>query len=110
MLTLETHEMIRSKYSSENERIKRRYLHWLKDARGHSTASIDMAAAAIDRFETYTGRRNFKRFHVEQARAFKAHLSAKAIGVHSGEPLSRATVASTLRQLKAFFTWLADQN
>jgi integrase/recombinase XerD len=40
----------------------------------------------------------------------KRHLTGKTTGVRSGEPLSRATVASTLRQLKAFFTWLADQS
>ena len=68
-----------------------------------------MAAAAIARFEAYTGYRDFKRFHVEQARAFKTHLSDKAVTAASGRPLSKATVASTLRQLKAFFTWLADR-
>jgi integrase len=101
--------MTRAKHCAENERIKRRYLQWLKDAKGYSTASIDMAAAAIARFEDYSRHRDFRRFHVEQARAFKAHFAGKVMGLQSGEPLSRATVASTLRQLKAFFTWLADQ-
>ena len=101
--------MIRSKHCAENERIKRRYLIWLKDAKGYSIPSIDMAAAAINRFETYTRHRDFKKYHVEQARAFKSHLSAKALGVQSGERLSKATVTSTLRQVKAFFMWLADQ-
>ncbi len=101
--------MTRSKHCVENKRIKRRYLQWLKDAKGYGIASTDMAAAAIARFEGYTGHRDFRRFHVEQARGFKAHLTGKAKGARSGEPLSRATVASTLRQLKAFFTWLADQ-
>jgi integrase len=101
--------MARPTHCAANERIKRRYFIWLKEAKGYSVASIDMAAAAIARFEAYAGHRDFKRFHVEQARGFKAHLSGKVTGALSGEPLSRATVASTLRQLKAFFTWLADQ-
>ena len=101
--------MTKSRHCAENERIKRRYLQWLKDARGYSTPSVDMAAAALSRFEAYTGYRDFKRFHVEQARAFKSHLSGKALGVQSGAPLSKATVTSTLRNLRAFFIWLADQ-
>lgn len=101
--------MARSTHCPANERIKRRYLHWLAEAKGYSTASVDMAAAAISRFETHTGYRDFKRFHVEQARAFKHHLSAKAMAAQSGSPLSKATISSTLRALHAFFMWLADQ-
>ena len=101
--------MTKAKHCAENERTKRRYVQWLKDARGYSTPSIDMAAAAISRFESHTHYRDFKRFHVEQARAFKSHLSGKAVGIQSGAPLSKATVTSTLRHLKAFFMWLADQ-
>ena len=36
-----------AKRSNENLRIKRKYLVWLKDARGLSEASIDKAAASI---------------------------------------------------------------
>jgi len=42
--------MSRSKHCADNERIKRRYLQWLKEAKGYGTASIDMAAAAISGF------------------------------------------------------------
>lgn len=100
--------MTKTNHHPENERLKHQYFRWLKDARGLGTASVDMAAAAIARFEGYTGYRSFARFHVEQARAFKASLhGARRDG--SGKALSSATIASTLRQLKAFFTWLADQ-
>ena len=40
--------------------------------------------------------------------AFKRRL-ADAIGVRSGEKLSKATVHSTLRDLKAFFEWLSRE-
>jgi integrase len=109
MLTPEIHDVTKPKHSAENERIKRRYLQWLKDARGYSPPSIDIAAAAIFRFEEYTKFRDFKRFHPEQARAFKSQLSCQTLGVQSGAPLSKATITSTLRNLKAFFMWLADQ-
>jgi integrase/recombinase XerD len=95
--------------NAENERVKRRYLHFLKDAKGRDEASLDAVAKAIERFEEYNGRRDFKKFHVEQARAFKTHLMAVQ-NARTGAPLSASTVHSTLGQLKAFFGWLAQQS
>jgi integrase len=101
--------MTKPKHSAENERIKRRYFQWMRETRGYSPPSIDIAAAAIFRFEEYVGFRDFKRFNVEQARAFKSHLAGKTLGVQSGAPLSKATITTTLRNLKSFFMWLSDQ-
>jgi integrase len=53
-------------------------------------------------------RRDFRSFHIEQARGFKAHLMA-ATNARTGKPLSASTVHATLAALKAFFVWLADQ-
>jgi len=50
------------KHNPENERVKRDYLHWLKNARGQSEATLDAAAAAIHRFESYTRFKSFKTF------------------------------------------------
>jgi integrase len=94
--------------NAENERVKRRYLVYLKDAKGRDNASIDAAASAIERFEDYVKRRDFRSFHIEQARGFKAHLMA-ATNVRTGKPLSASTVHAMLAALKAFFVWLADQ-
>ena len=91
-----------------NERVKRRYLHELKEKKGRDEASLDAVAKAIDRFEKYSKHRDFKKFHVEQARAFKTHLAA-ARNARTGEPLSASTVHSTLAALKAFFVWLSQQ-
>src|SRR5688572_24294579 len=74
--------------------------------RGYGEASIDVAAAAISRFEAYIRYRDFKRFNVEQARAFKRQLTEKTKAIHSGAALSKATISSTLRALQAFFRWL----
>jgi integrase/recombinase XerD len=63
---------------------------------------------AISRFETYTIYRDFKAFHYQQAVGFKGHL-AKQTNQQTGKPLSKATLNSTLGQLKAFFQWLAMQ-
>ncbi len=97
-----------SKHSPENERIKRRYFAFLKEAMRHSDPTVDAAAKALHRFEEYTGYRDFKAFHTEQAVAFKRHL-AEEKGQQSGEKLSKATLYATLTQLKRFFRWLASE-
>lgn len=95
-------------YNAANERIKRQYLAYLGEALGHSEQSIDAVAKAIARFEFYTKWRDFKRFHIEQAKGFK-HWLADQHGHRSGEPLSKATLHATLNALKRFFVWLAGQ-
>jgi site-specific recombinase XerD len=97
-----------AKRSNENLRIKRKYLVWLKDARGLSEASIDKAAASISTYEQFLDGKDFRGFHAERARAFKRHLSkAKTRG--PGKPLSPGTINGILRDLMAFLNWLADQ-
>jgi integrase len=97
-----------SKNSPHNERIKREYFAYLKEAKRHSEPTVDAAAKALNRFEVYTGYRDFKAFHTEQAIAFKRHLAAQR-GLQSGKTLSKATLYATLTQLKRFFQWLAWQ-
>ena len=95
-------------YNATNERMKRQYFAYLAEAQGHSEQSIDGVAKAISRFETYTRYKDFKAFHIEQAKAFKRDL-ANQRGHRSGEPLSKATLYATLTALKRFFVWLAGQ-
>lgn len=96
------------KRTPANERMKRRYLQFLKDTKGRDEASLDAVAKAIERFDEYNKRRDFKKFHVEQARGFKAHLSEQR-NARTGAPLSASTIYSTLSSLKAFFVWLAGE-
>ena len=58
-------------YNANNERIKRQYFSYLKEAKRLGEQSVDAAAEALDRFEVYTRRRDFKLFHVAQAIGFK---------------------------------------
>ena len=58
-------------YNATNERIKRKYLIYLKEAMRYSEASVDAVAKALSRFEADTKYRDFKAFHVQQAVAFK---------------------------------------
>jgi len=95
-------------YNAANERMKRQYFAYLAEAQGHSEQTIDAVAKAIARFEAYTRCKDFKAFHIEQAKAFKRDLADQR-GHRSGEPLSKATLYATLNALKRFFIWLAGQ-
>ncbi|SEL30664.1 tyrosine-type recombinase/integrase [Nitrosovibrio tenuis] len=97
-----------TKHNADNERIKRKYFAFLKDAKRLSEQSVDGVASAINRFETYIKHRDFKAFHFEQAIAFKKHL-AEQKGQRTGENLSKATLHATFNQLKQFFQWLSRE-
>ncbi len=96
------------KHNEENERIKRHYMQFLREAKRCDLTTLDKAADAILRFERSTGAKPFKRFHIEQAVVFKRQLEAGK-NARTGKPLSKATIDSTLRTVKAFLLWLAGQ-
>ena len=96
------------KHNPSNERIKRTYLVFEKEARRQSEATIDSIAKSLSRFEEYTNYKDFKRFHFEQAVAFKRHLASQ-LNQQTGKPLSKSTISITLRHLKRFFEWLSQQ-
>lgn len=87
-----------------SERIKRDYFRYLKHACGKSDDTIDMTRKALNRYEEYTGFRDFKTFRRDQAIGFVEKL-AETPGARTGERLSYATQASTLAALREFFTW-----
>jgi len=95
-------------HNPQNERIKRASFTYLIEAQGFSEATLDGVAKALNRFETYTRFRDFKAFHIEQAKGFKAHLSEQR-SLRSKDRLSKATLYATLSALKRFFLWLAGQ-
>ena len=97
------------KHNANNERIKRQYFIFLKEAKRQNESSVDGVAMAISRFEKHTKFKDFKAFHFEQAVAFKKHLASQD-NQQTGKKLSKATLNSTLRQLKVFFEWLAMQS
>jgi len=97
-----------SKYNANNERIKRKYLTFLKQAKGQNESSIDSVAKAIARFESYNKHKDFKAFHFEQAIGFKKHLATQK-HQQTGKPLSLATMNGAVRHLKAFIEWLSQE-
>jgi hypothetical protein len=60
----------------KNDRARRDYLIWLKEARQRSPATVEQARHAIDRFEAYTGFKDFATFNKDQALGFKRALLA----------------------------------
>ncbi len=97
-----------AKYNAENERIKRHYFDYQKEAMRKSDSTINALAAALHRFESYTGFKGFGTFTIEQAIAFKKHL-ATTPAQRDGQPLSKSTVQHTLSALKDFFIWLSRE-
>lgn len=97
-----------NKYNANNERIKRKYLTFLKQAKGQNEASIDVVAKAIARFESYNKYKDLKAFHFEQAIHFKKHLASQTHH-KTGDKLSLATLNGTARHLKAFIQWLSQE-
>ena len=96
------------KCDPENERIKRSYFAHLEGAHGLGEASLAVAAAAIHRFEQSTNFRSFRKFHLEQAIAFRRKME-DGVNARTGKPLSKATAAKTLSALREFFLFLAEQ-
>ena len=107
-MTSDREQETMTKHNANNERIKRRYFSYLKEAKRYSEMTVDAVAKALDRFEGYTKHRDLKKFHFEQAIGFKKHL-AEQKNQKTGKPLSKATLHSTLGHLRKFFHWLAGQ-
>src|SRR6185312_6939857 len=92
----------------KNDRAKRDYLIWLKEARQRSPATVEQARQAIDRLEAYTGFKDFATFNKNQALGFKrALLASKG---RSGRPISKATGHHLLRAVGEFLAWLQGRS
>ena len=96
------------KFDPKNERLKLDYQDYLRHAEGLDHKTIDKVMAGIRQFETSTNCKPFLRFNKDQAMAFKDWLDT-ARNSRTGKPLSKATIASTLRAVREFFRWAAGQ-
>ena len=97
------------KVNEENERIKRRYLKYLKNAKRKDISTVHKAADGILRFEASTNYTSFKKFHIEQVIKFREKLENE-ISKTTGKPLSKSTISTVLATNKGFIFWLADQS
>ena len=96
------------KINEQNERIKRKYLGYLRTAMRKDPNTVQKAAEAILRFEASLKYADFKSFRIEHAIAFQDKLQRET-SKKGGKPLSHSTIASVLAANKGFIFWLADQ-
>ncbi len=87
--------------NARNERIKRDYFHYLRNADRKSEQTVRQSAKAISRYEDFSERQHFKTFNQKMAVAFKTDLAKTG--------LAPATVHSTLKNMQRFLGWLALQ-
>lgn len=80
----------------------------IRETRQLDEKSVESVATALERFEVYTRRRDYREHRPEQAVAFKRYLS-ECRNKRTGEVLSRSTILSTFAALRHFFAWLADR-
>ncbi len=97
------------KPNGKNERIKREYVRYLRDARGYRDSTIDAELAAIARFEAFTKWRDFASFKNRQASAFKEQLALDR-NERTRERIAETTQLHMLSALRKFFLWLSDQD
>lgn len=96
------------KTNAGNERLKRKYIDYVRHTKGYSDATIDGVLKSIRRYEDYTGGKDFKQFSRKTAMGFGNALKSLT-SVRGGQPIGVGTVFSTINQVKAFFVWLASQ-
>ncbi|MEM7057733.1 MAG: tyrosine-type recombinase/integrase [Pseudomonadota bacterium] len=94
--------------NEKNERLKRQFLEYRKHARQLSEASLDREISALERFDVWNGRKDFARFHIQQAMEFRAYLE-KTKGT-TGKLLGKSTMRSILSTLREFVLWLSQQD
>lgn len=87
--------------SPANERVKREYERWLKEAEGLKPATINHALLAVHHFEEFAGGSDFKQWSLEVALRYKDALRRQGN--------SAATFVTKVRALQRFFHWLADR-
>jgi integrase/recombinase XerD len=101
--------MKQPKTNAKNDRVKREYLVYLKEAKQRSDDTVDEARHAIDRLEAYTGYKDFGTFNKEQAQAFKKALLASK-NRRTGKPISLSTAYHVIQAVKDFLVWLAGKD
>jgi len=96
------------KFNPENERLKRAYFEYQKEAKKKSQATVDNIRYAITKYEAFTQCESFKRFNKDKAKDFKTHISL-CKSSKSNDYLSKSTLLSTLRHITDFFVWLRQR-
>lgn len=94
--------------NEKNERLKRRYLEYRKYAGQLSEKSLDREISALEQFDIWNGRKDFARFHIEQAMGFRTHLENSKS--KTGKPLAKSSMRAILKTLRGFILWLSQRD
>lgn len=94
--------------NEKNERLKRRFLEYRKFARQLSNKTLDREISALERFDIWNRRKDFARFHIEQAMGFRTYLEQSK--TKTGKPMAKSTTRSVLATLREFVLWLSQQD
>lgn len=97
-----------AKFNAENERIKRQYLEWEKEANGKSDCTISNILSSIYLFEEFTKFKSFKKLNRQSIIAFKKNLRKKT-NRKTKLPVSKIYLSHTVKELMNFFTWLSKK-
>jgi integrase/recombinase XerD len=95
-------------FNPKNEQVKRKYLEWLKEAKGYSESTIDQIIRSITLWEEHTHRQDFLRLDTEIIKSFKKILREK-INPLTKQPLALNTQHHHLVYLGEFYRWLTMQ-
>jgi len=94
------------KHNLKNERVKRKFIRWLREADGCCEATIGNIEKAVLIYEGFTKSADFGSYSPDKAIEFKKYLKKRE---SRGKPISISTYYTYLRHLRKFFTWLAWQ-
>ena len=100
--------MSNARNNPKNDRLKRDYLIWLREAKQRSAATVDQVRHAIDRYEAYTRFKGFHTFNREQAIGFK-HALLATDAQRSRKRISLSTVHHILQSNRDFLAWLHNR-
>lgn len=97
-----------SKTKLKNEKIKRKYLHWMENAQGFSPKTITAIEKAMWKYEEFTQNEDYAVFSSRRAEQFKKFLATN-VNKRSGKVLGLTSQYHHLRHVKNFFMWLSGQ-
>jgi len=80
--------MINTRY--QNEKMKRRYLEWAKEADGYSEKTIQVKESSLWKYEEFTKNEDYRKFNSEKAKSFKKWLDTKK-SKSTGKPLNKTS-------------------
>ena len=94
------------KINIKNERVKRKFFTWLKQADGCCDSTINSIEKSILLYEDFTKQADFTALNPDKAMKLKKALSKRE---YRGKTISPTTRHTYLRYVTKFFSWLSWQ-